>query len=212
MNNPGSPLETPTFVVDYPLQAGHDPAHCLIVLIPPSSDSMAATHKIWELAIPLEAQVLLLGLCKDAEQELGLRRQLVTMASLLEDGKVSTELKIEYGTNWVQAVKRNYQAGAVIVCFAEQRTGLFQRPLSQILQSDLDAPLYILSELYPQNDPASNGLAQAAVWIGSIAIIAGFFVLQTRISLLTDWSQTILMLLSTAVEVWAIWIWNSLLE
>jgi hypothetical protein len=160
----------------------------------------------------LEAHVLLLSLCKDAEQEPGLRRQLVTMASLLQDGKVPTELKVEVGSDWVQTVKRNYQAGAVIVCFAEQRTGLLQRPLSQILHSDLDVPLYILTGLYPQNDSRSSWLARAAAWIGSIAIIVGFFVLQTRISLLTDWSQTILMLLSTAVEVWVIWAWNSLFE
>ena len=127
-------------------------------------------------------------------------------------GSVSAEAEVRFGTDWVDAVKSRQQAGDIVVCFAEQRAGLLQRPLSQILQSDLDIPLYILSGLYPPNDSSSRWLARAAAWIGSIVIIAVFFILQTRISLLTNWTQTILMLFSTAVEVWAIWIWNSLLE
>ena len=167
---------------------------------------------MWELANTTGAHVKLLGLFNDETQEPSLRRRLVTMCAIVNYGSVSAETEVAFGKDWVDAVKSRWQAGDIVVCFAEQRAGLLQRPLSQILQSDLDIPLYILSGLYPQNDSSSSWLARAAAWIGSIAIIAGFFVLQTRISLLTDWSQTILMLLSTAVEVWAIWIWNSLLE
>jgi hypothetical protein len=134
------------------------------------------------------------------------------MCAIVNYGNVSAEAEVTFGNDWVDAVRSRRQAGDMVMCFAEQRAGLLQRPLSQILRSNLDIPLYILSGLYPPNDSSSRWLARAAAWIGSIAIIAGFFVLQTRISLLTDWSQTILMLLSTAVEVGAIWIWNSLLE
>jgi hypothetical protein len=184
----------------------------LIVLVPKDMDYSAATHRIWELANATDIHVQLLGLCKDAAEEPELRRGLITMTSLLQDGRIFAEANVDIGTNWVDIVKSHWQAGDMIVCCAEQRTGLLHRPLSQILRSDLDIPLYILSGLYPQNDTRSNWLSRAAAWTGSIAIIAGFFVLQTRISLLTDWTQTLLMLLSTAVEVWAIWIWNSLFE
>ena len=46
----------------------------------------------------------------------------------------------------------------------------------------------------------------------SIAIIAGFFILQVRINLISQETghQTVLMLLSTAVEFWLIWFWNNL--
>lgn len=184
----------------------------LIVLVPKDMDYGAATRRIWELAHATGMHVQLLGLCQDAAEEPGLRRALVAMSSLLQDGRIFVETNVDIGTNWVEAVRPHLQTGDMVVCCAEQRAGLLHRPLSQILQSDLDAPLYILSGLYPQNDPRSNWLARAAVWMGSIAIIVGFFVLQTRISLLTDWTQTILMLFSTAVEVWAVWIWNSLFE
>jgi hypothetical protein len=186
--------------------------HRLIVLIPRDMDYSAATRRIWELANATDMHVQLLGLCKDAAEEPSLRRTLVAMSSLLQDGRIFVEMDMQLGTSWVDAVKSRCQTGDMIVCCAEQRAGLWNRPLSQVLQSDLEAPLYILSGLHPQNDSRSNWLARAAAWMGSIAIITGFFVLQARISLLTDWTQTILMLFSTAVEVWAVWIWNSLFE
>jgi hypothetical protein len=212
MDKHNSLRQAPTFVINYPSQSGHDPVHCLIVLVPPASDYAAATQRVWELAISLGARVQLLGLCKDAEQELALRRQLVTMASLLQDGRVSTELKVESGTNWVQAVKRNYQAGAMIVCFAEQHTGPLHKPLSQILQSNLHAPLYILSGLHPQNLSQTNWFSQIIAWAGLLGIIAVFFLLQVRItSLPPDWAQTTLMILSVIGEIWLIWGWNNLI-
>ena len=192
---------------------GVAPARRFIVLVPCLEvDLTPVTHRVWELANATGAHVKLLGLCNDETQEPSLRRRLVTMCAIMNYGSVSAEAEVACGNNWVDAVKSRRQAGDIVVCFAEQRAGLLQRPLSQILQSDLDVPLYVLSGLYPPRDSSSGWLARAAAWIGSIAIIAGFFVLQSRISLLTDWSQTILMLLSTAVEVWAIWVWNSLLE
>ena len=182
----------------------------LIVLVPKDMDYSSATRRIWELANATGMHVQLLGVCRDATEEPGLRRTLVSMSALLQDGRIVVEAHVDPGISWVEAVKSHWQTGDMIVCCAEQRAGLLHRPLSQILQSDLNVPLYILSGLHPQNDSRSNWLARAAAWMGSIAIIAGFFVLQTRISLLTDWTQTILMLLSTAVEVWAIWTWNGL--
>src|SRR5512145_194808 len=133
MNKPDSQLQTPTFAIDYSSQSEPRSIRHLIVLVPSDSDYTAATRKIWKLANTLGAQVQFLGLCKDATQEPGLRRGLIAMASLLQDGKVSAGLKVEFGTNWVEAVKRNYQAGDTIACVAEQRAGLFHRPLSQIL-------------------------------------------------------------------------------
>jgi hypothetical protein len=161
------------------------------------------------LGVPIQ----ILGLCKDAIQEPGLRRELLTISSLLQHGGVSATLKIEIGTNWVDVVKRNYQEGDTIVCFAEQRAGLFHRPLSQMLQSNLKAPLYILSSLHPQSLPRPNWLSQIMAWAGSAGIIIASFLLQIRITALPqDWAQTTLMLFSVMGEIWLIWVWNSLLK
>ena len=193
-----------------PLKVDVVSTHRLIVLIPSEADCNAATHRIWELASASNMHVQLLALCEDAAEEPSLRRKLVTLASLLQDGKVAAEAKVIMGTNWVAAVKNNYAAGDIIVCFAEQRSGLLQRPLSQILESNLKATLYILSGLAPSKSKSSV-LAQVGCWLGFISIILGFGLLQTKIVQIPGSSvQNILLILSILPEFWLIWIWNSL--
>jgi hypothetical protein len=190
------------------------PARRLIVLIPYLEiDLGPIAHRVWELANATGARVQFLALYSDAIQELSLRRQLVNMSAMVNDGKVAAEAEVIFGKNWVDVVKPRWQAGDLVVCFAEQRVGLSRKPLSQILLSDLDVPLFIISGLYPQNDSRSNWATQIAAWIGSIAIIFGFFMLQVKIDhLAKDWAQMVLLLLSIPVEVWIIWVWNRLFE
>jgi hypothetical protein len=209
MNTPVSSL--PTLAMEFPSRPDPLSSPRLLVLVPAEADYSATTRRLWDLATAVNADILLLGLCKDAAQEPALRRELVTMASLLRDGRVSADLKVEIGTNWVEAVKRNRQACDLIVCFAEQRAGLLQRPLSQILQSNVDSTVYILSGLSSQTRPDPDWRFSMVTWVGSIAIIVLAFLLQIRITLLPqDWIQTTLLILSVLGEVWLIGAWNSL--
>jgi hypothetical protein len=182
----------------------------LIVLIPPEADDSTVTHRIWELANSTNMRIQLLSLCKDGTEEPGLRRKLVTIASLLQDGRISVEAKVAIGTNWVMAVKHIYEVGDLIVCFEEQRTGFLQRPLSQILESNLPNTLYIISGLtLPRS--TSNLLSQVGPWLGFIGIILSFGILQTKIIQLPgDSIQNILLILSILPEFWLIWVWNGL--
>jgi hypothetical protein len=180
----------------------------LLVLVPPNVDYSTTTRQIWKLAQAMVMHVRLLGLCEDAAEEPGLRRGLVTMASLLQDGRISVEAKVEIGTNWVDAVKTHYETGDMIVCFAEQRTGLLRRPLSQVLQSNLRATVYIVSSLVPQKS-TSNSLSQLRTWLGFIGIIIGFGILQANIVQYPEgWIENILLILSTIPEFWLIWVWG----
>ncbi|HSA99806.1 MAG TPA: hypothetical protein VLE49_04095, partial [Anaerolineales bacterium] len=153
--------------------------------------------------------IQLLGLCRDTTEESRFRRELITMASLLQHDKRCVEAKIEVGTNWLEVLKNNYKAGDMIVCFAEQRTGLLQRPLSQILESNFNATVYILSGLTPQK-PKSHKLARVSTWLGVVGIIAGFGILQARmVQLPAGWFQNTLLILSLLPEFWLIWVWDS---
>ncbi len=199
----------------FPLASHADlrPVRRLIVLVPESEAEPAnAARKIWELANALGSRVQFLGLCKDATYEPSLRRQIVTLSAIVGDGNtVPVESKIEFGSNWLTAVKSHWQAGDVILCFAEQRAGLIRKPLSQILESSLNATVYVLSGLNTQNRPRPTWLSQVAVWTGSLGIIAGSALLQIRItSMPRDWAQTTLLILSIVVEAWLIWVWNSI--
>jgi hypothetical protein len=181
----------------------------LIVLVPAQIDFNAATQRIWALAQNSRMQIQLLGLSKDATEESRLRRQLVTMASLMQDGRICADAKVDVGTNWVDTLRPNYKAGDVIVCFAEQRTGLLQKPLSQILESNFNATVYILSGLALQKTK-TNRLARVSTWLGVVGIVAGFGILQAKIvQLPAGWFQNILLILSLIPEFWLIWVWDS---
>ena|ERR1051326_2114502 len=183
----------------------------LIILVPVDLDFRAMTRRIWELAIATGSRIQFLSLCNDAAQEPRLRRELVTLSALIQDGRVCTEVKVEVGTNWLKAVKRNYQAGDRLVCFAEQRTGLLHKPLSQILQGDLDAPVYILSGIAPQNLTKSNWLSQIMAWMGSLGILIGSLLLQIQITSLSQgWAQSTMLILSVIGEISLILGWNRL--
>jgi hypothetical protein len=208
-----NPADIQPDISAYPSAQGNapDPQRRLVVLVPADSDYTAATRRIWELAVATGSSVLLLSLCKDKLEEPSLRRQLVTMSALVRDGRISAEANVEIGTNWLHFVKASYQAGDMIVCFAEQRAGLLHRPLREILQSNLDAPVYILSGLYAQNTSGSDRLSQLIAWMGSFGILAGFFWLQVRISQQSDnLAQTLLLIMSAIVEFWLILLWNNL--
>jgi hypothetical protein len=206
-------LDTSSVSLTYPTSSYQEleAARRLIVLVPNDVNSTAVTHRVWKLAQATGCQILFLSLCTDGAEESSLRRQLITMSAMIQDGKLCAEARVEIGSNWVNVVRSELQDGDMIVCFAEQRAGLLHRPLSQILQSNIKAPVYILSGLAPQDLPRSNWLSQIFAWVGSIGIIIGFCLLQVRItSLSQDWAQTTLVILSVIGETWLIWGWNSL--
>ena len=206
-------LDTSSASLAYPTSSYKDLGYvrCLIVLIPGEEDCIAMTHRIWKLANAANMHVQLLSLCNDPAEQPRLRRGLVTMASLLQEGNVHAEVKIEFGTSWVEAVKQNSHPGDTIICIAEQRVGLWQRPLSQILQSNVQNPVYILSGLSRQNPSRSNWRSQVMAWLGSLGILVGAFLVQIRIvSMPGDWVQTILLIFSVISEAWLIGNWNSL--
>lgn len=207
MNKPDYSLQTPTLVIDRSLQSDHDPAGHLIVLISTNTDYRFATRRILDLAMASGASVLFLGLCKDPAHALSLHRELVIVSALFQDAGICVEAKVEVGPNWASILKSNCRAGDTIVCFAEQSARPLQRPLHQILESDLGAPVYILSDVYNQGHVRPSWLSRIIAWTGFIVIIAGSFLLQIQIRS-GDWVQTILLILSVIAELWLIWVWN----
>lgn len=182
----------------------------VIVLIPPDSDCTSLTRRICKLAAETNSDIQLLGLCKDPNQELTLRRELVTVSALIRDAKIFVEMKIEVGTDWLGAIKRDYQYGDMLVCIAEQPIGIRRRPLSEILESTFKAPIYVLTETKP-TQAQSNAFSQVVAWAGILAIMAGFFLLEIKITQLPDdWFQTLLSILVLLPELGLILFWNSL--
>jgi len=191
---------------------GPAPARRLIVLIPNAeTDYTPVVSRVRELANALESRVQFLGLCKDAAEEPSLRRQLVTMSALAQNGDLPAGIRIETGMDWVTAIQADLKSGDTIVCFSEQRVGRSRKLWSHILESNLEAPVYVLSGLLAQERPDSSRLKGALAWLGSLGIILGFFLLQIRIQPATGgWAQSSLLLFSLILEVSLLLLWNSL--
>jgi hypothetical protein len=203
--------QQPSLAISCPSPSIPAPAPRLIVLVPSlEADLSAITRRVWDLASTLGAHIKFISLCDDSTKESTLRRRLVTMSAIVNYDTVSAETEVINGRDWLAAVRSRQQPGDMVVCFQEQRAGLLQRPLSQILRSDLDLPVYILSGLYPQQASHLSGSTRAGAWIGFLVIIIGFFVVQVRIYQFANGWVTLLEMLSTAIEFWLLWVCNNL--
>lgn len=184
----------------------------LIVLFPAEvGDSPSQTHRIWEIAGSLGLNVLLLSLCDDYYEESQLRRQLITMAAMIGDAHICAEFQIKHGDGWVSHVKNVYQSGDVIACYAGHRVGLTQKLLYEVLRSQLEAPIYILSADHPMKNSKPKLLSQISFWLGALAIVSGFFWLEMKVTQLPqDWAHSLLLYLCVFVEFGTLWLWNSI--
>ena len=207
-------VSPPTLTVSPASFSDLQPVRRLIVLVPESEvDSALTARKIWELANALESRVQFLGLSKDAELEPSVRRQVVTLSAMVGDENIPVESKIEIGNDWLNAVKSEWHEGDVIVCYAEHRSGLTRRPLSQILESNLNATVYVLGGFHQDVHMHASWIFNTLAWAGSIAIILGFFWLQSKLGQFsTDWAYSTLLYISLIAEAGSIWAWNSLFE
>ena len=207
-------VSPPTLTVSPASFSDPQPVRRLIVLVPESEvDSALTARKVWELANALESRVQFIGLSKDAEHEPAVRRQIVTLSAIVESDKISVESKIEIGNDWLNAVKSEWHEGDVIVCYAEQRSGLTRRPLSQILESNLNATVYVLGGFHQEVRVRSSWIFNTFAWAGSIGIILGFLWLQSKLGQVsTDWAYSTLLYISLFVEAGSIWAWNNLFE
>lgn len=192
------------------LDAG--PVHHLMVLIPGiETDHAPVIRRVWELAHALGCEVLFLGLCRDAAEEPGLRRALITMSALVHDSWISAEVKTEIGNDWLKVVKSNWREGDLIACLADHRTGLMQKPLGQILESRLNATVYILYGFGSPNRRGLGLLSTLLLWTGFAVTVIGFFFLQVGLDqALSGWLHTLTFSLTVLVEFWLVWVWNNL--
>ncbi len=212
MNKLGSSLLTSSFGVSPASHLDASPAHRLIVLFPASEvDTPNLSHRIWEIAQSLQLNVLLLGLFNDFDEESQLRRKLITMAAIIKDPNVSTTIMIEQGRDWVGHVKKVWETGDIVACYAGHKVGLIRKPLDQILRSNSDMPVYILAGAQTIKNSKPMLPLQVFPWLGSFAIIGGFFWVEVKlVQLPQDGSHTALIYICIFIEIAFILLWNSL--
>jgi len=207
-------VTSPAFALSPASHSDPGTAPRLIVLFPASeSISPELEHRIWEIARSLQLNVLLLSVTNDFDEESQLRRKLITMAAIIKDPNVSTDILIEHGTDWVRQVKKLWRKGDIVACYANQKVGIMRRTLDQILHSSLNMPVYILADVHPIKKSKSILLSQFFFWLGSLAIVGGFFWVEAKlVQLPQDWAHSALIYVCVLVEFAVISFWSSLFK
>jgi len=205
-------VSTPTFAISPASHTDLEPAPRLIVLFPASEpDSPDLENRIWEIARSLHLNVLLISLTNDFDEEPQLRRKLVTMAAMIKDPNVETEIMLETGHDWIRQVRKIWRKGDIVACYANQKVGIMQKALDEILRSRLNMPVYILADVRPIKQSISTWLVQLYFWLGALAIVGGFFWAEANlIQLPQDWGHTALIYVCVLIEIGILAFWNSL--
>ncbi len=197
----------------------------VVVMLEPDEEATLA-GRILMLAGKDCRNVLLVGVCPDALRQTELRRRLVTIAAFLREQRLPdtsrtarsqedlcVEVRIEHGKDWIQRVKMTLQPGDTLACYEGQEAAKPRRQLCDVLSSNLESStsIYVFSQLTPPRSSRRTLLSQATSWLGSLAGIGTFFLLQMRIvTAIQGGTQSVLLLLTLFAEVGVIWIWNSL--
>ncbi len=186
----------------------------LIVLIPDSYfNPNDLAERIWQLSSSTYPEVLLVGLCSDPSVELMLRRQLVSLAAFILDNSVAVEILMETKKRWSKKVEQLWQPGDLVAGLTQKSGECYNQELSTIQQSNLQIPVHILTDLQLESYSNKPFLLKAALWLGAVGIMAGFFVIQIQIDRLPEnWGQTVLLYSSVFAEIVLLWAWNLILE
>jgi len=203
------------FSLDFLLRPGSDAAPARRYILPISSveaDTSAVLHRVWELAGSNGAEVWLVGLGADPCQEPALRRMLVTLTAVLKHDRVEAHSQVFTGRDWARRLKAVIREGDLVICWDEQPEGYLTKPLSRLLQTELNAPLLILSKPSERRLPRPRWLLQAAAWTGILAMLVGFFFVQVRVLQFGGSLAVTLGAGSAVLEIILLSAWNNLLS
>ncbi len=196
----------------------------LIVIIRDAEEEALLASRILGLAEPRGLDILLVGIAPDSAKEATLRRKLVTIAAFLNERSPRSgtalrqviparcvDVQMQHGRDWIGSIRSLLRPDDTIACYTGETVGMLERPLSDILASGLNRPIYTFTGLRGQQRNRQNYFAQAASWVSSIASIGGFLALQARIvTAVQGTMQSVLLLVTVLAEVGIIWGLNSL--
>jgi hypothetical protein len=184
----------------------------LVILVPNEdvNDAQFAS-RIWDLALPPKAAILLLGLCPNSSEEFHMQRRLITLAAFVRHPSLRVESHILYGRNWQRGVKSLLQDGDAVVFLEQHFVGLRHLPLEESLRG-LNVPLWSIAGLLPiRRARRWYWLSDVTFWVGAAAIIALFFYLQVQLNDLSDEvTRNIFLIMSVFSELGLLHGWNLL--
>lgn len=213
MNTPDSRPTTTTlspWLAAQPSIAGDDSR--LVVVIAAVSEPATLARRVLSQTTNGIQPILMLGVAPSSAAESELRRSLVAVEAFVAAQGHRVELQTASGRAWLEKVRPQFRPADLIACYEEEGAGISRQPLSDVLSRGLQVTVHDLTDTLRPFSSRRALLPQVVAWLGSIALIAGFLVLQAKIVVeLQDWTQTITLLITLVPEIALIWLWNSIL-
>jgi hypothetical protein len=187
-----------------------------VVLVPDQDvDAIRFSRAIRSAAVPETADVLLVTAVNNVEAELASRRRLATIASQVRDTDFKVEVRIVWNGSWIAAVREVAGEGDRIACPPEMtvRAGLHKRqPLGAAIARRLDLPVIPLPGFFQTSRPAlTQVLVRIGYWAVIVAIVAGFFVLESDASQAAQgWIGQVVVIVLMIFELGAIYLWTAI--
>ncbi len=191
-------------------------AQRLVVLVPDQDvDEVHFSRAIRGVMLPETTHVVLVTAVNSVESELAARRRLAIISSQVSDFYVYVEARIVWHRTWIAAARETAGEGDQIACPPEltSRVGLRKRePLDETIARRLGLKVIPLPGFFTKSrTPLTQALLQVGYWAVILAIVAGFFVLESGTSQAAPGlvGQVIVVLLMI-FELGAIYLWTAI--
>jgi hypothetical protein len=176
-------------------------------------DESRLARTVWALAQQRVLPILFLGMCHTPAAEFVVRRRLVNLAALTRDREVLVETKFKFDQDWLRVIREFWRAGDLLVCHTELSApawGFKHRPLSQVLVSTFEAPVYLLHGFYPNVSQRWTGQSKSWRVLGmSLFSLIIFFGIQVWVDQqTTGWLNTFLLSGLVLSELGLVWFWH----
>jgi hypothetical protein len=184
----------------------------LVVIVPDVGEVALLAGRIHLMAQVRMQDVLLMGKRSEAVTEAQLRRSLALLAAFLHDAGIRVEIQVESDMTWIPALRALVRDTDCLACRVSEDQPAEAARLIELLANQFQRPVYAFVD-------AGNGILgkpaagwRIVPWLGSVAIIIGFFGLQVWLSqqgegaAYSGW-----LLASVPVEIGLIWLFNGLM-
>lgn len=177
----------------------------LLVLMPDINFNVAhLARRVVEITCLETMTVVFIANTVEKKDEYRVRRRLATLAALMHDECARVETHFTLDQNWARVLDGMYQRSDVIVCHAEQsgRNGV---SLRTELEDALQAPVYVIGELYSQKKQnGSQVVANVVKFVIPAIIFFGFLGIQIPIDRATSGAAHLVLMSFTVVVEYAL--------
>ncbi len=208
-------IALPTSKKLLPNDGGRRTASRLVVLVPDQDmDEVRFSRAIRSTLQPETTHVVLVTAVYSLESELAARRRLATISSQVSDFNLYVEVRIVWNGSWVAAARQVAEAGDRFVCPPEMtvRRGLRQREPLDAAIARLGLVVVPLPGFFKNSHPGiTQALLQIGYWAVILAIVGGFFVLESGTSQVAPgWIGQVIVAVLMIFELGAIYLWTAI--